>query len=495
ITPTSAGEGKTLTSIGLGQGLTHLGKRTVVALRQPSLGPVFGVKGSAVGSGKSGVEPREAISIHFTGDIHAVGAAHNLLAAMLDNHLDKGNELRIDTNRIVYPRCIDMNDRSLRTVVVGHGGGQSGVERESGFVITAASEVMAVLCLSGSIGELKQRLGDIVVAFDVDGVPVRARDLGADGAMAAVLREAIQPNLVQTTEGVPVFIHGGPFANIAHGTNSIVATRLARKLGDYAVFECGFGADLGAEKFLDIVAPQFGLAPDVVVLVASARALKRHGGAKQSSLNEESVPKVRKGLENLRKHLDMLATFEMATVVAVNRFPQDTERELQAVLDACREWGVPAALSEAYGRGGQGAAELARAVVGAAETGSPKYAPLYERSDSPRRKLERVAEVAYGADGVDISPEAEAQIDQFVRLGYGELPVCVAKTQNSVSDDPKKVGAPRGWRLSVREVRLSAGAGFLVAVCGNMLLMPGLPAVPLATEMDIDDDGTITGLQ
>jgi len=495
LTPTAAGEGKTLTSIGLGQGLTYLGKRAMIALRQPSLGPVFGVKGSAVGSGKSSVEPREAISVHFTGDIHAVAAAHNLLAAMLDNHLEKGNALRIDPSRITWTRTVDMNDRALRRVLVGYGGGSAGVERESSFVITAASEVMAILCLSGSLGELKRRCGEIVVAFDVDGNPVRAKDLRAEGAMALILKDALKPNLVQTTEGVPVFIHGGPFANIAHGTNSIVATRLARKLAEYAVFECGFGADLGAEKFLDIVAPQFGIVPDAVVLVASVKALKRHGGMKLSQLNEESVSRVKKGLANLKKHIETLGAFGMPTVVAVNRFPQDTEAELNTILDACREYGVPVALSEAFARGGEGAADLARAVIECAESGSRRYQPLYDASVDATEKIERIARVVYGADGVDFSDLALAQLRHFAEKGYGSLPICIAKTQHSLTDDPKRYGAPTGWRVTVREVRLSAGAGFLVVVCGDILLMPGLPEEPLATKMDVDEEGNVTGLQ
>jgi formate--tetrahydrofolate ligase len=495
ITPTSAGEGKTLTSIGLGQGLAHIGKRSMVALRQPSLGPVFGVKGSAVGSGQSSVEPREAISVHFTGDIHAVATAHNLLAAMLDNHLEKGNGLRVDLNRIVLPRTVDMNDRALRRVVVGYGGGSAGVERASSFVITAASEVMAILCLSGSIGELKRRCGEIVVAFDVDGNPVRAKDLQAEGAMALVLKDALKPNLVQTTEGVPVFVHGGPFANIAHGTNSIVATQLARKLAEYAVFECGFGADLGAEKFLDIVAPQFGIVPDAVVLVASVKALKRHGGMKPSNMGEESVSRVKKGLANLHKHLDMLSTFGMPTVVAVNRFPNDTRAELNAIAEACRERGVAVALSEAFAKGGEGAAALARAVVERVEAGQRNYKPLYEAGMDAKEKIERIARVAYGAEGVDFSDTANAQLSLLADKGYGSLPICIAKTQHSITDDQRKVGAPTGWRLTVREVRLSAGAGFLVVVCGDILLMPGLPEEPLATKMDVDDEGNVTGLQ
>lgn len=495
LTPTSAGEGKTLTSIGLGQGLAYIGKRSVVALRQPSLGPVFGVKGSAVGSGRSSVEPREAISVHFTGDIHAVAAAHNLLAAMLDNHLDKGNRLRIDLNRIVFPRTVDMNDRALRRVLIGYRGGSSGVERESGFVITAASEVMAILCLSGSIGELKRRCGEIVVAFDVDGNPVRAKDLQAEGAMALILKDALKPNLVQTTEGVPVFIHGGPFANIAHGTNSVVATRLARKLAEYAVFECGFGADLGAEKFLDIVAPEFGLVPDAAVLVASVKALKRHGGMKSAHLNEPSVSHVRKGLANLHKHLDTLQTFGMPVVIAVNRFPNDTEAELDAVIGACRERGVAVALSEAFAKGGEGAEALARAVVECAENSSSTYRPLYTNAMNAKEKIERVARLAYGAEGVDFTETAEEQLRFLTEKGYGSLPICIAKTQHSLTDDPRRVGAPTDWRLTVREVRLSAGAGFLVVVCGDILLMPGLPEEPLATKMDVDEEGNVIGLQ
>jgi formate--tetrahydrofolate ligase len=495
MTPTPAGEGKTLTTIGLGQGLARIGRRAIITLRQPSMGPIFGVKGSAVGAGRAEVLPQDDISLHFTGDFHAVASAHNLLAAMMDNHLTKGNTLGLDPTRILFPRTVDMNDRALRSVLLGYGGGSSGVERAGGFVIAAASEVMAILCLASSREDLKRRLGEIVFAFREDGSAVRARDLRAAGAMAALLRDAIRPNLVQTTEGVPALIHGGPFANIAHGTNSVLAMRLARKLAEFTVVETGFAADLGAEKFLNIVARGRGLVPSAFVLVASVRALKRHGGAPPSKLSVESVRRVERGLPNVRKHLDILAGFGIPAVVAVNRFPTDTPAELAAVADACRAWDVPAAVSEAYMRGGEGTRELAERAAAAAESGQSDYRPLYDDALPAAQKLDRLARDVYGADGVVLSEQAATQLRAFERLGYGALPICVAKTQESISDNPKVLGAPTGWELRVREIRLSAGAGFLVAVCGNMLLMPGLPEEPLACKMDVDGAGNVLGLR
>ena len=501
ITPTPAGEGKTTTSVGLADGLRKLGKKSVVALREPSLGPVFGVKGGAAGGGWAQVVPMEDINLHFTGDFHAIGAANNLMAAMLDNHIQQGNALGIDVKQITWKRAVDMNDRQLRHIVDGLGGKAQGVPREDGFEITVASEIMAVLCLSTSITDLKEKLGRMIVAYTYDGKPITAHDLKAEGAMAALLKDALKPNLVQTLEGTPAFIHGGPFANIAHGCNSIIATRMALKLGDYAVTEAGFAADLGAEKFIDIKCRKAGLKPSAVVIVATVRALKYHGGVPKPELNQENLEALEKGLPNLLQHVENITNvYNLPCVVAINRFPTDTEAELKLVEDKCRELGVNVALSEVWAKGGEGGLALADEVVRLCENGDEAgrsantFQFSYGDDLSLREKIEAVAKNVYRADGVDFEAKAAKELAKLEKLGFGGMPVCMAKTQYSFSDDQTKLGAPRGFRITVRDVKVSAGAGFVVALTGNIMTMPGLGKSPAAFKIDVDETGKITGL-
>lgn len=492
ITATPAGEGKTTTAVGLTQAFGQLDKRVALCLREPALGPTFGVKGGAAGGGYSQVVPMDEINLHFTGDIHAVGAAHNLLAAMIDNHLYWGNPLNIDPRRILWRRVVDMNDRSLRDIVLGLQG--NGVTRESGYDITVASEVMAVLCLADSMSDLKARLSRMIVAYTRDGKPVTAGDLKAVGAMAVLLKDALKPNLVQTLEGQPAFVHGGPFANIAHGNNSIQATRLALKLADYVITEGGFAADLGAEKFFDIVAPQSGLQPDVVVLVATARALKMHGGVPKKDIGREDLRALAAGVSNLDKHIENIRKFGLPMVVAINRFPTDTDAEIEFLRRHCEEMGVRAAVSTVVVDGGKGGIELAQAVLQTLESEPAHFHPLYENGLSLKEKIEKLATEIYGADGVVYTAQGEKNLATLEELGFGNLPLCVAKTQFSLSDDPTKLGAPRGWKLTVREARVSAGAGFVVVLTGEIMTMPGLPRHPAAEAVDIDDNGHIVGL-
>ena len=493
ITPTPAGEGKTTTSVGLTDGLSKIGKKVCVALREPSLGPSFGVKGGAAGGGYAQVVPMEDINLHFTGDLHAITTAHNLCAAMLDNHLQQGNELNIDPRRVVFRRVVDLNERALRKVIIGLGGRTEGVPRESGFDITVASEVMAILCLSMDLMDLKARLSRMVLAYTYDGKPVTAGDIGAAGSMAALLKDAIKPNLVQTLEGSPAFIHGGPFANIAHGCNSVQATRLGLKLADYLVTEAGFGGDLGAEKFLDIKCRMAGLKPDAVVVVATVRALKMHGGRKKTELGSEDLKALEAGIPNLQKHIENIQKFGLPVVVAINRFPLDTEAELALVEKKCAEMGASFALSEVWGKGGEGGVELAKKVVEACEKPSD-FKFIYKPEMSPKEKMTAIAKEIYGADGVDFTPQAEKDLELIHELGKDDLLICMAKTQYSFSDDATKVGRPKDFRITVREVRLSAGAGFLVAVTGAIMTMPGLPKKPAALSIDVDENGKITGL-
>ena len=494
INPTPAGEGKTTTTVGLADGLKKLGKNVMVALREPSLGPVFGVKGGAAGGGYAQVVPMEDINLHFTGDFHAIGAANNLLAAMLDNHIQQGNSLGIDVKKIVWKRCVDMNDRQLRNVVNGLGGRMQGVPREDGFDITVASEVMAVLCLASSITDLKERLGRMVVAYTYDGAPVTAHDLKAEGAMAALLKDALKPNLVQTLEGTPAFIHGGPFANIAHGCNSVMATRIAMRLGDYAVTEAGFGADLGAEKFLDIKCRLAGLKPSAVVVVATVRALKNHGGVPKAELNNENLDALEKGLPNLLQHVDNIKNvYGLPCVVAINAFPTDTAAELKLVEDKCRELGVNVALSEVWAKGGEGGVALAEEVLRLCEEPN-NFHFAYDAEDSIETKLNAIATKIYHADGVALTAGARKQLKELEALGFDKLPICMAKTQYSFSDDASLLGAPKGFTITVRNLKVSAGAGFLVALTGDIMTMPGLPKVPAAERIDVDEDGKITGL-
>jgi formate--tetrahydrofolate ligase len=493
INPTPAGEGKTTTTVGLGQALSKIGKNAIIALREPSLGPCFGIKGGAAGGGYAQVVPMEDINLHFTGDFHAITSAHNLLAAMLDNHLQQGNALGIDARTITWPRVLDMNDRALRNIVLGLGGKANGIPRESGFMITVASEIMAILCLSTSLKDLKERLGKIVVGSRYDGTYVTAKDLKADGAMAALLKDAIKPNLVQTLENTPALIHGGPFANIAHGNNSIQATRLALKLADYVVTEGGFGSDLGAEKFMDIVAPKAGIKPSAVVLVATIRALKLHGGAELKNLSQEDLGALEKGIPNLEQHVAIVRQFGLNPVVAINRFPSDTEAEIALLESRAHQLGVEMVLSEVFVKGGDGGVALAEAVVRAANQPGD-YHPLYESSLSLKEKIERVAKEIYGADGVDYLAPAQKNLDRYTELGYGDLPVCMAKSQYSLSDNPKLLGRPKGFRVTVRDVRLSAGAGFVVPLLGDIMTMPGLPKVPAAEKIDLTPEGQIKGL-
>ena len=494
INPTPAGEGKTTTTVGLADGLRRLGKNAVVALREPSLGPVFGVKGGAAGGGWAQVVPMEDINLHFTGDFHAIGAANNLLAAMLDNHIQQGNSLGIDVKRITWKRCVDMNDRQLRNIVDGLGGRMQGVPREDGFDITVASEIMAVLCLAADIPDLKARLGRMVAAYTFDGRPVTAHDLKAEGAMAALLKDALKPNLVQTLEGTPAFIHGGPFANIAHGCNSVMATRMAMRLGDYAVTEAGFGADLGAEKFLDIKCRLAGLRPSAVVVVATVRALKNHGGVAKADLNTENLEALERGLPNLLRHVSNITdVYRLPCVVAINAFPTDTAAELKLVEDRCRELGVHVALSEVWARGGEGGEALAREVLRLCEQPND-FTFAYDTEDSIEQKLNDIARKIYRADGVVLTAGARRQMAELEALGFGRLPICMAKTQYSFSDDPTLLGAPTGFTVTVRNLKVSAGAGFLVALTGDIMTMPGLPKVPAAEKIDVDENGRITGL-
>ncbi len=494
ISPTAAGEGKTTTTIGLADGLRKTGRKPVVALREPSLGPVFGVKGGAAGGGYAQVVPMEDINLHFTGDFHAIGAANNLLAAMLDNHIQQGNELGIDPRKITWHRAVDMNDRALRKIVIGLGGSSEGVPREDSYDITVASEIMAVFCLASSVSDLKQRLANIIVGYTYDNRPVTAHDLKAEGAMTALLKDALKPNLVQTLEGTPAIVHGGPFANIAHGCNSVLATRMALKLGDYAVTEAGFGADLGAEKFLDIKCRVSGLRPSAVVLVATVRALKLHGGAKKDNLGAEDLEALEKGLPNLFRHADNIRdVYGLPVVIAINRFPTDTEAELDLLFNDCAGKGYTVSLSEVWAKGGEGAIDLAEKVVQACEIPS-EMSFCYPSEDGIRAKLEAIATKIYHADGVDITAAAQRQLRQLEKNGFGGLPICVAKTQYSFSDDAKKLGAPDGFRITVRNLKVSAGAGFIVALTGDIMTMPGLPKVPSAENIDVDENGVITGL-
>ncbi len=501
INPTPAGEGKTTTTVGLADALSLRGKNVVVALREPSLGPVFGIKGGAAGGGYAQVIPMEDINLHFTGDFHAIGAANNLLAALLDAHIQNGNELNIDVRKITWKRVVDMNDRQLRHIVDGLGGKAHGVPREDGFDITVASEVMAIFCLATSITDLKERLGRIVVGYTYDDRPVTAHDLKAEGAMAALLKDALKPNLVQTLEGTPAFVHGGPFANIAHGCNSIMATRMAMALGDYCVTEAGFGADLGAEKFLDIKCRLAGLKPDAVVVVATVRALKNHGGVAKADLNEENLEALEAGLPNLLQHVENITNvYNLPCVVAINAFPTDTKAELDLVEAKCRELGVNVALSEVWARGGEGGLALADEVVALCENGdeagrsADTFTFSYEDDLSIAEKIEAIAKRVYHADGVVFEPAAQKEIAQLEALGFGEMPVCMAKTQYSFSDDATKLGAPRDFQITVRQVKVSAGAGFIVALTGSIMTMPGLGKAPAAHKIDVMEDGTITGL-
>ncbi len=494
ITPTPAGEGKTTTTIGLADGLKLLGKNVVVALREPSLGPVFGVKGGAAGGGYAQVVPMEDINLHFTGDFHAIGAANNLLAAMLDNHIYQGNSLNIDPRKITWKRCVDMNDRQLRFVVDGLGGKVNGVPREDGYDITVASEIMAVFCLATDIDDLKNRLSKIVVAYTYDDKPVTAGDIKAVGAMTALLKDAIKPNLVQTLEGTPAIVHGGPFANIAHGCNSVIATRLAKKLGDYVVTEAGFGADLGAEKFLDIKCRAADLKPDAVVVVATVRALKMHGGMDKKSLGEENTEALEKGLPNLLRHVsNIINVYKLPCVVAVNRFPTDTDKEIELVINKCKELGVNVKLSTVWADGGKGGKELAEEVINLCEKKND-FTYSYPLGLSIEEKIEAVVKKVYGGDGITVLPAAKKQIDRLTELGFGNLPVCIAKTQYSFSDDMTKLGAPTGFKVTVKNVKVSAGAGFIVVLTGDIMTMPGLPKVPAAEKIDVTSDGKIVGL-
>ncbi len=495
MTPTPAGEGKTTTTIGLADGLSRIGKNVVVALREPSLGPVFGVKGGAAGGGYAQVVPMEDINLHFTGDFHAIGAANNLLAAMLDNHIHQGNALGIDPRRITWRRCVDMNDRQLRNVVDGLGGRVNGVPREDGYDITVASEIMAIFCLASSIDDLKARLSRIIVGYTYDEKPVTAGDLKAVGAMTALLKDAIKPNLVQTLEGTPAFVHGGPFANIAHGCNSVMATRMAMHLGDYAVTEAGFGADLGAEKFLDIKCRMAGLTPDAVVIVATIRALKMHGGLLKTQLGEENLEALEKGIPNLLRHVSNIKNvYKLPSVVAVNRFPTDTDAEIELIIKRCRELGVNVVLSTVWAEGGRGGEELAREVVRLCEEEKGNFTYSYDDGMTLKEKVEAVVKKVYGGDGVNFLPSAEKQLSQLEALGFGGCPVCLAKTQYSFSDDPTKLGAPEGFTVTVKNVKVSAGAGFVVVLTGDIMTMPGLPRVPAAEKIDVDSTGKISGL-
>ena len=495
ITPTPAGEGKTTTTIGLADGLRRIGKKAAVALREPSLGPVFGIKGGAAGGGYAQVIPMEDINLHFTGDFHAIGAANNLLAAMLDNHIQQGNSLNIDPRKITWKRCVDMNDRQLRNIVDGLGGKVNGTPREDGFDITVASEVMAVLCLASSISDLKERLSRIIVGYTYDDKPVTCGDLKAQGAMTALLKDALKPNLVQTLEGTPAFVHGGPFANIAHGCNSVLATKTAMKMSDYAVTEAGFGADLGAEKFLDIKCRMADLHPSAVVIVATVRALKMHGGRKKTELAAEDLGALERGIPNLLRHVkNIREVFGLPCVVAVNRFPTDTEKELSFIMEKCKELSVNTVLSEVWAKGGEGGIDLAKEVVRLCEEEKPNFTYAYGLEGTIKERIETLVKKVYGGDGVSFLPAAEKQIAQLSDLGFSHPPICMAKTQYSFSDDPTKLGAPDGFTVTVKSVRVSAGAGFLVVLTGDIMTMPGLPKVPAAEKIDVDENGNIVGL-
>ena len=494
INPTPAGEGKTTVTVGLGEAMNRIGKKAVIALREPSMGPVFGIKGGAAGGGYAQVIPMEDINLHFTGDMHAITAANNLLCAIIDNHIQQGNELRIDPRRILFKRCLDMNDRALRNVVTGLGGKVNGVPREDGFMITVASEIMAILCLSSGIKDLKERLGSILTAYTYDGTPVYARDLNAVGSMAALLKDAIKPNLVQALENTPALMHGGPFANIAHGCNSVTATRLALKLGDYCITEAGFGADLGAEKFLDIKCRCAGLKPSCVVIVATIRALKYNGGVPKAELSKENTDALKKGIVNLETHIENMRKYGLPVVVAINRFATDTEAEIETIEAFCREKDVPVSLTEVFAHGGEGGKELAEKVVKTIETKEAHFKPIYDEKLSIKEKLNVLAKEIYRAGDVVFTSNAEKAISEIEKLGKDKLPICVAKTQYSLSDDPQKLGSPKGFTLTVRDVRLSAGAGFIVALTGDIMTMPGLPKQPAAYKIDVDDDGNVSGL-
>lgn len=494
INPTPAGEGKTTVTVGLGEAMNRIGKKAVIALREPSMGPVFGIKGGAAGGGYAQVIPMEDINLHFTGDMHAITAANNLLCAIIDNHIQQGNELRIDPRRILFKRCLDMNDRALRNVVIGLGGKVNGVPREDGFMITVASEIMAILCLSSGIKDLKDRLGSILTAYTYDGTPVYARDLNAVGSMAALLKDAIKPNLVQTLENTPALMHGGPFANIAHGCNSVTATRLALKLGDYCITEAGFGADLGAEKFLDIKCRCAGLKPSCVVIIATIRALKYNGGVPKAELSKENTVALKNGIVNLETHIENMRKYGLPVVVAINRFATDTEAEIETIEAFCKEKDVPVSLTEVFARGGEGGKELAEKVVKTIETKEAHFKPIYDEKLSIKEKLNVLAKEIYRAGDVVFTSNAEKAISEIEKLGKDKLPICVAKTQYSLSDDPQKLGSPKGFTLTVRDVRLSAGAGFIVALTGDIMTMPGLPKQPAAYKIDVDDDGNVSGL-
>ncbi len=494
INPTPAGEGKTTTTAGLGQAMAKIGKNAIIALREPSLGPVFGIKGGAAGGGYAQVLPMEDINLHFTGDMHAITSANNLCCAMLDNHLQQGNPLGIDPRRILIKRCLDMNDRALRNVIVGLGGKINGVPREDNFIITVASEVMAILCLAKDTVDLKERLGNILIAYDYEGKPVYARDIKAQGAMAALLRDAINPNLVQTIEGTPAIMHGGPFANIAHGCNSVRATRLALKLADYCITEAGFGSDLGAEKFMDIKCRMAGLAPDCVVVVATVRALKYNGGVPKAELSTENVEALKKGIVNLKAHVENMHKFGVPVVVAINRFGTDTDAELGVIDSCCRELGVSYALSEVFGKGGEGGMELAKTVCDVIDCKKSKFAPIYPDDAPVEEKINDIASKIYGAAGVVFTNQANKSLKEIKALGGDQMPVCIAKTQYSLSDDPTLLGRPTGFTVTIRDLKLSSGAGFVVAYAGDIMTMPGLPKVPAAEKIDVDDNAVIHGL-
>ena len=494
ITPTPAGEGKTLTTIGLAQALNYMGHKAVVALREPSLGPVFGIKGGAAGGGYSQVLPMEDINLHFTGDMHAITAANNLLAAAIDNHVHQGNALRIDVRRIIWKRVMDMNDRALRNVVVGMGGKVCGFPREDHFMITVASEIMAALCLASDLMDLKKRMGDITVAYDLDGNLVKARQLGVEGAMAILMKDAIKPNLVQTIEHTPALVHGGPFANIAHGCNSVVATKLAMKMGDIAVTEAGFGADLGAEKFMDIKCRFAGIKPDAVVIVATVRALKMHGGVDKKNLQEENVKALKKGFDNLAKHIENMRLFDVPVVVGINKFISDTDEEIATLRELCEDYGVEVALNNCWAEGGKGGVEMGEKVLKLLQQPKTPYKPLYDVNASIPEKLETIVKKVYGGDGVLFEGNTQKQIKELEAFGLDKMPICVAKTQYSLSDNPALLGAPKGFKVTVKDVRVCTGAGFIVCQTSNIMTMPGLPKVPAANRMDIDENGVITGL-